>query len=344
MAGIGDEVMTRQNDYDLGVVNRQRFRVIGTGEDGALSVHGADGQVRELPPSYAEEHVQLAYGSTVHAAQGATLDRGYLVTDGRSDAAALYVALTRGRERNTAFVALQATNADAADMTEDAAPRPTARSVLEGGLERDDVSRARARRGRAGRRPRGVHAHRHRTDELYAEEALRARMEGDLDQLVADGVLSAEDRARLAADQSSEHLSRVLRAGEQAGLDPQQLLRDAIAARSLDDAQSLAQVLSHRITSAHDLTTAQPHGTAPGRLPADHAEAIEHCTSSPPTGRANSGRRSPSSSRRGQPSTSARSPPTRRAARMGGQGRALAAYREAAGFEDTARRCRARPA
>ena len=105
VAGIGDEIMTRQNDYDLGVINRQRFQVVGTGE-GSLSVRGEDGVVRELPACYVEAHVQLAYGSTVHAAQGATVDRGYVVTDGRSDSSSLYVGMTRGRERNTAIVAL----------------------------------------------------------------------------------------------------------------------------------------------------------------------------------------------------------------------------------------------
>jgi AAA domain len=279
LAGLGDEIMTRQNDYDLGVINRQRFRVVGSGidQDGraSLSVLGADGAVRELPAGYVDEHVQLAYGSTVHAAQGATVDRGYVVTDGRSDAAALYVGLTRGRDRNTAIVALQATDPEAADMTEDGAPRPTARSVLEGGLEREDVARAAlveakldAAREASMRTVIG-------RMELFTGEALRARLEGDLDRLVADGVLSVEDRARLAADQSSEHLSRLLRAGEQAGHDPAQLLREAIGQRPLDDAESVAQVLSHRITSAHDLAAAHPHAAIPERLPAAHANAIE---------------------------------------------------------------------
>jgi hypothetical protein len=278
LAGLGDEIMTRQNDYYLGVINRQRFRV-GTGIDvegrAWLSVLGADGAVRELPARYVEEHVQLAYGSTVHAAQGATVDRGYVVTDGRSGAAALYVGLTRGRDRNTAIVALRSTDPDAADMTEDGAPRPTARSVLEGSLERDDVARAALVEAKLdAAREASMRTVMGRL-ELFIGEALRARLEGDLDRLVAEGVLSLEDRARLAADQSSDHLSRLLRAGEQAGHEPAQLLREAIGQRPLDNAESVAQVLSHRIISAHDLAAARPRGAIPERLPAAHVKAIE---------------------------------------------------------------------
>jgi hypothetical protein len=118
VAGTGDEIMTRQNDYDLAVINRQRFEVVGTGE-GSLSVRGEDGVIRELPARYVEAHVQLAYGSTVHAVQGATVDRGYVVTDGRSDSSALYVGMTRGRDRNTAIVALASPDPDAAEMISD---------------------------------------------------------------------------------------------------------------------------------------------------------------------------------------------------------------------------------
>ena len=70
--------------------------------------------------------------------------------------------------------------------------------------------------------------------EYATQRATRSRMESDLDQLVAEELLSTDDRARLAADQSSEHLSRLLRAGEQAGLDPADLLREAVAQRSLE--------------------------------------------------------------------------------------------------------------
>src|SRR4051812_11990186 len=194
LAGIGDEVMTRQNDYDLGVINRQRFRVVGTGSapDGraSLSVLGDEGVVRELPPSYVEEHVQLAYGSTVHAAQGTTVDRGYVVTDGRSDASALYVGLTRGRDRNTAFIALAATNPEALEAAEEGAPRPTARSVLEDALEHEQADQAALVHAEADAAREASTETLLGRMELVTQTAVRARMEADLDGLVSEGLLS----------------------------------------------------------------------------------------------------------------------------------------------------------
>ena len=140
------------------------------------------------------------------------------------------------------------------------------------------------------------------------------------------------------ADQSSEHLSRLLRAAEQAGHDPQQLLREAVAQRSLDDAQSVAQVLSHRITSAHDIeTAAEPHrddarATArrPRRVPSSS------CTSWPTTERESSGHevaeQQPAWATQGPRRGPGRTPSS------GWSGRPrpaqVAAYREAAGFEE----------
>jgi hypothetical protein len=182
--------------------------------------------------------------------------------------------MTRGRDRNTAVVALTPIDPEAADIAADGDPRPTNRTVLEDCLERETVSRAALVEAEAD----AVRAASIKTIlgqlEDGTQRAVRARMEGDLDQLVADGLLSPENRARLGADQSAEHLSQLLRAAEQAGYDPLEVLRDAVAQRSLDDADSVAQVLSHRITSSHDVDTASPERVVPARLPAAHAEYL----------------------------------------------------------------------
>ena len=77
--------------------------------------------------------------------------------------------------------------------------------------------------------------------------ACRTRLEADLDTLVADGVLSEAQRARFGAEQGAEHLARLLRTHELAGRDPQQVLRDAVTAGSLDNALALSQVVASRI-------------------------------------------------------------------------------------------------
>jgi hypothetical protein len=56
----------------------------------------SDGTIR-LPKDYVDQHVQLAYAETVHAAQGRTVDHAILLADDMIDGRGLYVGLTRGR-------------------------------------------------------------------------------------------------------------------------------------------------------------------------------------------------------------------------------------------------------
>ena len=78
--GVGDRVMTRRNDRDLAVANRDTWTITGIDHDGTLTVHSADAGVgsRYLPPAYVHEHVELAYATTVHGAQGETTHTGHL--------------------------------------------------------------------------------------------------------------------------------------------------------------------------------------------------------------------------------------------------------------------------
>ena len=50
------------------------------------------------------EHVELAYATTVHGAQGETTHTGHLLLGEHTSAAAAYVAMTRGREDNVAHL------------------------------------------------------------------------------------------------------------------------------------------------------------------------------------------------------------------------------------------------
>lgn len=108
----GDLVATRQNDRKLVtdrhlmVKNRDRWTVEAVHRDGSLSVAGRTGRVR-LPAAYVGSHVELAYAETSHANQGRTVDRSLLYLDGPTGASGVYVPLTRGRESNDAYVAVQ---------------------------------------------------------------------------------------------------------------------------------------------------------------------------------------------------------------------------------------------
>ncbi|MDN5933229.1 MAG: AAA family ATPase, partial [Pseudonocardia sp.] len=108
--GIGDRVQARMVDRTIrvdggGIVaNRAVYTVLGVDEDGALQVRGARGEVAHLPPSYVEEHLTLAYASTVHATQGLTVDTTHSVIGAGTSPQGLYVGMTRGRDANTAHV------------------------------------------------------------------------------------------------------------------------------------------------------------------------------------------------------------------------------------------------
>jgi len=101
--GLGDRVATRRNDRELGVANRDVWTVAGIGDDRSLVVTGRAGQ-RELPADYVRDHVELAFASTVHGAQGETVDSARLVVGEGTGAAAAYVGMTRGRHSNVAHL------------------------------------------------------------------------------------------------------------------------------------------------------------------------------------------------------------------------------------------------
>ena len=105
LVGLGDRVATRRNDPELGVTNRQTWTVVGTGDDGSLIVRSPGlGRDRELPAAYVRTHVELAYATTIHGAQGETVDHAHVAIGETTGAAAAYVAMTRGRQINVAHL------------------------------------------------------------------------------------------------------------------------------------------------------------------------------------------------------------------------------------------------
>ncbi|MGH3098879.1 MAG: MobF family relaxase [Streptosporangiales bacterium] len=259
-AGVGDLVQTRQNDRRLGdgaggwVANRDTWRVEERGEDGSLVVcrqlprtgtgEHAWGEPVTLPASYVGEQVELGYASTVHAAQGRTVDTGYVLVDPQMSPEALYVAATRGRERNLLFVPTDQGVAEplGAQDTEPA-ERPTPEAILAGILERDRPVES------------AVQA---RDEEADARESL-ARLAGEWQDLITTDaharyrdqlgvLLSSEQRERLEGDPAYAPLLRAVRAAEASGRDADQLLTQAVTGRELDSATSVGQVLHHRVS------------------------------------------------------------------------------------------------
>ncbi|GAB3988975.1 hypothetical protein GCM10028771_02870 [Nocardioides marmoraquaticus] len=110
---VGDQVATRHNDSSLGVANRDQWTITSLiptdgassgGKTGAVVVTNDAKGPRKLPAKYVADHLELAYATTVHGVQGDTVGSCHLLLGETTGAAAVYVAMTRGRDRNTAHL------------------------------------------------------------------------------------------------------------------------------------------------------------------------------------------------------------------------------------------------
>lgn len=104
---VGARIMTRRNDAQLGVLNRQVWTIRKIGATHTKIQDPAGGHhTLHVPNEYLQEHAHLGWAVTAHGAQGATVDQAHMLVDEHADAAGLYVGLTRGRESNVAhFIA-----------------------------------------------------------------------------------------------------------------------------------------------------------------------------------------------------------------------------------------------
>ena len=270
-AGRGDLVQARRNAWELAApgerapINREQYRVLDTQPDGGLIVAPVTGRTdgREtlgermtLPGSYVAQHVALAYASTVHAAQGLTVDTCHTVATSSTGVEALYVGMTRGRHTNTAHVVTRAVPTTPVGAPTGQALKAVHRSpqaVLAGAFDTADPQLSALAEATAS----AAEAESVRTPaELFADAAELAtagRTARWLDQMVADGTLTDDQRVALAAEDGAATLTTLLRRVELAGHDPHQILTDAIGRRSLDDARQLTNVIHRRITETTSL-------------------------------------------------------------------------------------------
>jgi exodeoxyribonuclease V alpha subunit len=133
--GVGDHIVTRRNDAERNVSNRQSWVVQEVLSDGAM-VAGDGARRVYLDPSYVTEAIQLGYACTDYGNEGVTTARSVTSVGSATSAGGLYVGATRGRYDNTLHL-----------VAED---REAARAQLVAALGRDradrglDVARARA--------------------------------------------------------------------------------------------------------------------------------------------------------------------------------------------------------
>jgi hypothetical protein len=197
-AMVGDIVASRRNDRRLRTTigepirNRERWTITDTSGNGVITVTRLDGHgTIDLPADYVREHVQLAYATTEHGAQGETADRSITLATTATTGRGLYVGMTRGRDENVALVVT-----DTPDLSE-------AISILEAAIaiDRADIPATTHRRTLAAAVPRSRARPRVQIPDWFddlranAEEQLRIAQQ-ELDD--RDAERAAEEK--LAAD------------------------------------------------------------------------------------------------------------------------------------------------
>jgi hypothetical protein len=285
-AGAGDLVQARHNDRRIRdadgrpVANRDVWKIVAI-EQAPRSARttvvvrrdlGPDpvsgrrrwGAPVRVPARYLNEHAVLAYATTVHAAEGRTVDTCHALVTGWLSRALLYVAMSRGRHANHAYVGTEPTAADlrpgkapASSLTEPSArseqdgpwvPPADRFSVLADALERDETDLPaldvlQAELARAGHL---AHLGATWTDLVGQVVATR------YDAIVHRHLGSADYDQYIKADARAT-LHRQVRAAELAGHDPAELLARAVHLRPLDDtsgrgrAEDIAKVLHWRV-------------------------------------------------------------------------------------------------
>lgn len=149
VAGAGDRIITRRVDRRLPdgtnpnarvdergrlatgfVKNGTVFTVTGVRRDGAIRAQAGGGQPVILPADYVAEHVELGYAVTAHRCQGVTVDTTHTIATGRMTREAFYVAMTRGRLSNHAYIDTDTCHGELDALGRGPETRP-ARRVLE---------------------------------------------------------------------------------------------------------------------------------------------------------------------------------------------------------------------
>lgn len=251
-ASTGDIVITRRNDRTLRtmsggwVKNGDRWQITDLRKDGSVVVRRLDPRRRGstvLPPDYVRDHLDLGYAITAHRAQGVTVDTAHVVVTAATTRENLYVAMTRGRDANIAYVAL--------DQPDDShtTPEPddvSARTVLYGVLQHSGANLSAHQTIEAEYAAYGSIARLAAELETIAAEAQRERF---VDLLRSSG-LTQEQQHAVVESTAFGPLTAALRRAEAYHHNLERLLPRVVSQHGLTDADDIAAVLKHRLEKA----------------------------------------------------------------------------------------------
>ncbi|GAB3930384.1 hypothetical protein GCM10029976_032100 [Kribbella albertanoniae] len=242
--GLGDHIVTRLNNRRLRygqtgfVQNGDHWTVIHRWPDGSLTVQNHNNDTVTLPTTYVQESVELAYATTAHRAQGATVDTAHLVVTDHLTRALLYVGLTRGRHSNHAYITTHQPTPDLHEPQLEQTMQDVLEAVLDNpGVELSAHEVMRQELDNATRLDRLVPIHEH-----LCQLDARTRYAG----AIATSGLDSADQAALQASAAYGALTAALRRAESVGFNVADFLRMAVNQAPLTDAHDLAAVLHTR--------------------------------------------------------------------------------------------------
>jgi len=246
--GVGDEVITRANNRLLvtgrrWVKNGDRWTVTATNTDGSMAVRrvGGTGEV-VLPADYAAAHVELAYATTAHRAQGRTVDTGHAMVSPTTTSEVLYVAATRGRDSNRLYV----------DTSYDPDPQTSHDGMTDPQTPAEVLAGVLANEGADISAHETIRRAQHRAHDFTVlageyQTLARAAQADRWDGLLERSGLTGDQLAQVRVSDAQGPLLAALRDAEARGLDVEATFPKLVVARPLTDADDPAAVLHGRV-------------------------------------------------------------------------------------------------
>jgi DNA primase catalytic core len=262
-ASVGELIITRSNDRQLRltstdwVKNGDRWTVQAITASGDLDVQHLRKRHRvRLPAGYVQSAAELGYATTVHAAQGVSVDTMHGLATGDESRQQLYTMLTRGKITNHLYLQTVGDGDPHSIIWPETVRQSTATEILEQILARDDAARSATTLQHDQHHPaaRLGDATRRYVDALHVAAEDLARPSG-----VAALENAAEEALPGLTDEPAwpSLRSRLLLLAA-SGSDPIPQLRTCADVRELDSADDPAAVLGWRLDDTSNQSGVEP--------------------------------------------------------------------------------------